>query len=74
MNAGQRVQTFILIAFFFSFLQISPNELGKGDIMTLKEFAEILDIVAPLPEPEPAPEWLLHELNIRLDEPELIWS
>lgn len=42
--------------------------------MTLKEFAEILDLVAPLPEPEPAPEWILHELNIRLDEPELIWS
>lgn len=42
--------------------------------ITLPTLSELLDILAPLPEPEPAPEWLLHELNIKLDEPELIWS
>lgn len=50
--------------------------------MTLREFAEIMDLVAPLPEynpaseptPESAPEWLLRELNIKPDRPELIWS
>ena len=41
--------------------------------MSAKDLCDFLDVLAPLPEEE-APEWLLYELNIRLDEPELIWS
>lgn len=40
----------------------------------LPDLTDLLDILAPLPEPEKAPEALLHELNIRPDEPELIWA
>lgn len=41
--------------------------------MSARDLCDLLDVLAPLPEEE-APEWLLHELNIKPDEPELVWA
>ena len=42
--------------------------------MNIADLCDLLDMLAPLPAAEQAPEALLAELNIRLDEPELVWA
>jgi hypothetical protein len=41
--------------------------------MNAKDLCDLLDVLAPLPEEETL-EWLLHELNIKPDEKELVWA